>query len=144
PVEPLTWDQLVRQREAWPATAKINRELRFSDGGTVRAGSEIAIIELKAREVVASANRGAITFAVEPDATTVLEAANSGWAALTPAQRELTYAKLARSPELWPYEIKLAVPIELSGAPRLNAGSAVRLLGHERNQLLVRIPTANI
>src|SRR5690606_14945842 len=24
PVEPLTWNQLVRQREAWPATAKIN------------------------------------------------------------------------------------------------------------------------
>lgn len=144
PVEPLTWAQLVRKREAWPATAKINRELRFTDGATVRAGSEIAIVELKAREVVASANRGAITFAVEPEATDVLDVANAGWAALTPAQRDLTYAKLARSPELWPYEIKLSVPIELSGAPSQRAGSTVLFLGYDGNQLLVRIPKTNV
>lgn len=144
PVEPLTWSQLVRKREAWPAKATINRELRFSDGATVRAGSEIEIVELKAKEVVARGNRGAVMFAVEPEATTVLEAANADWAALTPAQRDLTYAKLARSPELWPYEVKLSVPIELSGAPSQRAGSRVLMLNYEKNQLLVRIPNSSV
>ncbi len=144
PVEPLTWTQLVRKREAWPAQAKLGRELRFADGAVVRAGSPIAVIELKPKEVVASASRGAITFSVEPEATDVLDVANTAWAGLTPEQRELTYAKLARSPEFWPYEIKLTVPIELPGAPSQRPGSPVLLLGYERNQLLVRIPKVNI
>jgi thiol-disulfide isomerase/thioredoxin len=71
-------------------------------------------------------------------------AANAGWAALSAAQRELSFASLARRPDLWPYQIRLAVPIELSGAPALRPGDPVLLLGYERNQLIVRIQKSGI
>lgn len=146
PVEPLSWAQLVRRREAWPQQAALKREIRFGDGSVVQSGSPITILELKGNQVVASAksNRGAVTFSVEADATDVIAAANSAWASLSAEQRELTFAALARRPDLWPYQLKLAVPIELTGAPAMRAGDTVLLLGYERNQLLVRIPKADI
>jgi len=144
PIESLSWTQLVRRREAWPKEAKLNRDIRFGDGATVRAGSTITVVELKANQVVATANRGAITFSVEHDATDVVAAANAGWAGLSAEQRELSFASLARRPDLWPYELKLAVPVELAGSPKLRPGDPVQLLGYERNQLLVRIQKSNI
>jgi thiol-disulfide isomerase/thioredoxin len=143
-VEPLAWTQLVRRREAWPQQATVNREIRISGGATVRAGSPITIIELKGNQVVASANRGAVTFAVEAEATDVLAVANAEWSALTSEQRDLSYAGLSRRPDLWPYQLKLAVPVELSGAPALRAGDSVLLLGYEGDQLLLRIRNANM
>ncbi|MDQ8182250.1 thioredoxin-like domain-containing protein [Pelagicoccus sp. SDUM812005] len=143
-VAPLSWSELVRKREAWPQTAIIQKELRFSDGAVVRSGSEIEIVELKTREVVASANRGRVTFAVEPEATTTLDAANAAWATLTPEQRDLSYRDLANRSELWPYRLKLAVPVEFSGAPSLKAGDEVLFLKYDRNQLLLRIPNSDI
>lgn len=144
PVEPLTWSQLVRKREAWPKKAVIQRELRFSDGAVVRSGSEIDILEVKANEIVASANRGSVTFAVEPDATNALESANATWSSFTPEQRELSYRSLVRRPDLWPYQLTLNVPIEFAGAPSLRAGDRALFLRYDRNQLLLRIPNTNI
>ncbi len=143
-VEPLNWTQLVGRREAWPQRATLTREVRVGGGTTLRAGSPISIIELKGNQVVASANRGAVAFAVDAESTDVLTSANAGWAALTAEQRDLTFAALARRPDLWPYQVKLAVPIELSGAPTLRAGDSVLMLGYDGNQLLVRTPNANI
>ncbi|MDP0499317.1 MAG: thioredoxin-like domain-containing protein [Verrucomicrobiota bacterium JB022] len=143
-VEPLEWRQLVRQREAWPQTATLQRELRFADGAVVREGSEIEIVELKGNEVVARGNRGRVMFSVEADATNVLETANTAWAALTPEQRELTYRDLPRRPELWPYHVKLKVPLEFSGAPSMAAGDEVIFLRYDGRQLFLRSTKSNL
>lgn len=139
PVQPLTWNDLVRRPEAWPKEATLKRSLRFADGTAVRENSPIKIVEIKANAVVAVPADANFTFEVGPNDTDALAVANAAWAALTPAQRDLTYAHLLRRTELWPYRVKLASPIELTGAPPLRAGSEVLLLRTERHQLLLQL-----
>jgi Tol biopolymer transport system component/thiol-disulfide isomerase/thioredoxin len=139
PVQPLTWRDLVRRPEAWPAQATLKKALRFGDGTTVRENSAIGVVEIKANALVAMAPGGAFVFEVGPDDTDALAVANAAWAALTPEQRDLTYAALLRRTELWPYRVKIKAALEITGAPRLPAGSEVLFLRTERNQLLLQL-----
>ena len=143
PVTPLTWNDLVRRPEARPATCTVNKEYRFQGGAVVRPGTLVNIIELKPAELVLETQDGRITFGAKPDETDTLAAANTAWAELTAAQRELTYPTLLKRTDLWPYRLKLQVPFDL-GSTKTRAGDSALLIGLEGNQLLISHEAAKL
>lgn len=142
PVTPLTWNDLVRRPEARPTTCTVNREYKFQNGATVRAGTKVNVFEVTPASAGVGTPDGRINFAVKPEESDILAVANAAWSQLTPAQRELTYPALLRRQDLWPYQVKLSVPLDL-GSDRLNVGDSVILRGLEGNELLVYFARAN-
>jgi thiol-disulfide isomerase/thioredoxin len=138
PAVTLSWNDLVRRVETRPATCTINKEFNFQGGAKVRAGTKVNIVEFKPDGLVVGTQDGRTNFAIKPADCDVLEVASAAWSQLTPAQRELTHAALLKRMDLWPYRVKLAVPIELEGR-RLAIGSPVLLQKVDGSQLLVRI-----
>jgi len=110
----LSWQQLVRSKEFWPAECTLKKPLEFQSGKGVRAGQKLSILDIQATQVEAGAL--GMGFAVKPEDTDCLAVARAAYAALTPAQRELTYASILARKELWPYRVALTEPIEL-GSP---------------------------
>jgi hypothetical protein len=112
----LTWAELVRRPEHWPAQCTINRAVTFQSGGSVAAGQKLDVLELQAGEIALSTADGKTSFTAKPEDTDALTVARDAWKKLTPAQRELTYAALLRRPDLWPYRVAGREPFDL-GAP---------------------------
>jgi len=138
PFVPLTWNDLVRRPETRPAACTVNKEYSFQGGVKVRAGTKVNIIEFKPAELLVGTTDGRTNFNIKPAECDVLEVANAAWAQLTPAQRDLTYPTLLKRMDLWPYRVKLTVPVELEGR-KLKIGDPVLLQKAEGNDLLVRI-----
>jgi thiol-disulfide isomerase/thioredoxin len=138
PFVPLTWNDLVRRPETRPATCAVNKDYNFQGGVTVRAGTMVNIIEFKPGDLLVGTPDGRTNFNVKPAECDVLDAANAAWATLTPAQRSLTYPSLLKRMDLWPYRVKLSVPVQLEGRS-LRIGDPVLLQNVEGNDLLVRI-----
>lgn len=143
PAPELTWAILARRPELLPAACKVNREFRFQGGATIRPGTTVNVLELKGNQLVVGTTDGRTNFAVKPEETDALEVARAGWAQLTPAQRDLTYPALLQRTDLWPYRVKLNVPINLEGQ-KLRPGDSVSLLKTEGPQLLVGLETSGV
>jgi thiol-disulfide isomerase/thioredoxin len=138
PFVPLTWNDLVRRPETRPAATTVNQDYNFQGGVKVRAGTKVNIIEFKPGDLLVGTPDGRTNFNIKPAECDVLEVANAAWAQLTPAQRDLTYPSLLKRMDLWPYRLKLSVPIQLEGR-NLRIGDPVLLQNVEGNDLLVRI-----
>lgn len=143
PPAPLVWADLVRRPETRPLTCTVNRDYKFQGGSAVRAGTKVNVLELRGGDLVVGTPDGRLNFGAKPEETDVLAVANAAWAALTPAQRELTYAALLRRQDLWPYNLKLLVPLDIDNR-KTRVGEPVLFLGVEGSQLLVRFTDANV
>lgn len=137
PAAALTWNDLVRRPEALPATCTVNKDFRFQNGGNVRAGTKVSVLEATAQGLGVSTVDGRTSFLAKPEDTDVLAVANAAWALLTPAQRDLTTAALPQRMDLWPYRVKLLVPFTIEGQT-IAIGDPAQFLGFENGQLLVR------
>ena len=107
----LSWPELVRSKEFWPAECILKKALQFQSGKGVRAGQKINVLDLQATQVEAAAL--GMGFAVRPEDTDCLAVARAVHAALTPAQRQLSYTSILARKDLWPYRVALTEPIEL-------------------------------
>ena len=134
----LTWSQLVRQPELWPAQCKLKHGFDFQGGTSVNAGDTVDVLEIHAKQIEVGTTTGKnFAFDVKPDDTDVLEAARVAYAKLTLKQRALTYAKIFQDQDLWPYRVTLKSTLDLGGGRRVGKGDQVILRGIKGRQLEV-------
>lgn len=113
--QPLTWQDLVQKPELRPEYCTIKERVDFEGGGGVKAGDKVIVRDVNVNDLVVETLNGSTRFFTQPSNTDVLEAANTAYAALTPAQRALTYEDISRRQELWPYRIHTKEPFQLNG-----------------------------
>lgn len=134
----LTWAQLVQHTELWPAQCRLTRGFDFQSGASVKAGDTVNVLEIHAKQVEVGTTTGkSFAFDVKPEDTDVLAAANAAYAKLTPNQRELTYAKIFKDRNLWPYRLTLKDTLDLGGGRRVNKGDQVIWRTVKGNRLTV-------
>jgi thiol-disulfide isomerase/thioredoxin len=131
----LTWAELLRHPEHWPAQCAMKKPLQFQSGKSVRAGQIVNVLEMHPDEIVVGTT-GGLSFGTKPGDTDALAVANAAYAKLTPKQRELTYASVLKRPDLWPWQLKLTQAFELN-RKRLNKGDPVYLMAAAKGELIV-------
>jgi hypothetical protein len=130
----LTWADLARRPEIWPAQCSVKRGMKFQQD-SISVGQKVDILAVRSNQIELATNKG-LTFAAKPEDTDVLALASATWKKLTPKQRELTYATLLQRKDLWPYRVKLTQEANLGSGP-IPVGTAVILHSVEGPQLLV-------
>jgi nucleoredoxin len=130
----LTWADLVRRSEFWPAQVSVKRAMKFQQD-SISAGQKVDVLAIRANQIELATDKG-LTFAAKPEDTDALALAAATWKKLTPKQRELTYATILQRKDLWPYRVKLTQEANLGDGP-LPRGTAVILQSVEGPQLLV-------
>ena len=136
----LNWPELARRPELWPAHCTLKEAIHFQGGVTVQAGQELTVLQVKSGEVDLTTADGRVNFAAEPDETDLLAVARSGYTALTPRQRALTYAAIAQQKALWPAEVVLQKSFDLGGGASVHAGDRVPVLEVLPDRLSVQLP----
>src|SRR5260221_14769570 len=85
----LSWDELVSQKQLWPARCTVNRAIKFKQGGSVEAGQQLKVVALEPTRVLATTLDGRLRVAVKPEETDILQLANGGTAKVAPPQSGL-------------------------------------------------------
>lgn len=135
----LTLNDLRNNPERWPAAVTVPRDLKFQGGAGVKKGQEVRLVEFSGNEVVLDDGKG-LVFGLPPAETDLLARANEAWARLTPAQREVTAAALAKDRDLWPLRVRSAAEFELTDGTVLKAGGEYDLLSVGRNEVQLYSP----
>jgi nucleoredoxin len=134
PPSTLTLNDLRNSPERWPAEITVPKDLRFQGGRSVKQGQRVRVIELSGTEVVVNDGKG-LVFGLPIAETDLLARANEAWAALTPAQREITAVTLMQDRDLWPLRVRSVDEYELNNGTLLKAGSEYELLSVGRNEV---------
>jgi hypothetical protein len=121
----LTWPELARRPELWPAQVTVKVAMKFQGGATVSAGQKANVVQVKATEIDLITTDGKTSFAADPDETDVLAVAGAACAKLTPKQRELTYAAIAQQKDLWPYRVTITRGFSLTPGKNVPVGDQV-------------------
>lgn len=136
--EDLSWADLARRPELWPAQCAIKEAIQFQGGMSVKAGQTLNVLEIKANDADVQTTDGRLHFAAEPDQTDILNLARDAYAKLTPKQQALTYASLIQRKELWPDHVTINRTIYLAAnGPVVRAGDQVTLKDVEPGKLVV-------
>jgi hypothetical protein len=125
----LALPDLVAHADRWPATVTVNRDFHFTSGKNINNGDKILVDAFDGRQLyVENAGRD-IRFIILPTDCDFLDAANSAWSALTPAQRALDPDALAADRSLWPNQIKLRTNIQTGTGLKIPAGTVLDTYG---------------
>jgi nucleoredoxin len=130
----LTWADLARRPEIWPAQVSMKRAMKFQQD-SISVGQKVEVLAVRPNQIELATNKG-LTFAAKPEDTDALTLAAATWKKLTPKQRELTFATILQRKDLWPYRVKLTQEANLGDGP-IPIGTAVILQNVEGSQLLV-------
>ncbi len=103
----------------------------------MKAGQQVKVDAIKPSRVELSTLDDKLQFNATPQQTDVLEVANTAYAELTPAQRQLNYLSVVRQRELWPYRVKLMQTFDLGRGQRVRPGDEAILLKAERTKLFL-------
>jgi thiol-disulfide isomerase/thioredoxin len=133
----LSWSELARRSEHWPAQCTIKKAMKFRSGESVAAGQKLDVLEIRTDQIALGTTDGKTSFTTKPEDTDALAVAREAWNKLTPAQRELTYAALLRRPDLWPYRVTGREAFDLGGPSKIPKGESLILIGAEGSELLV-------
>jgi len=120
----LTWQEMARRPELWPAQCASKATIPF-DGATIKPGQTLKVLKVLPKAVQVSTLDDKVTFEADPDETDVLAVAGAAYAKLTPKQRELTYASIAQRKDLWPAHLTLTRSFQVGGGQSVNAGEQV-------------------
>jgi hypothetical protein len=121
----LSWADLARRPELWPAQCTVKVAMKFEGGANVQAGQKVDVLDFKDNEVELKTTDGRTYFAAEPDETDVLAVAREAYAKLTPKQRELTYPSIVQQKELWPYRVTITRTFTLAPGKIVQTGDQV-------------------
>ena len=121
----LTWAELARRPELWPAQVTVKVAMKFQGGATVQSGQKANVVEVKADEIDLVTTDGRMNFAADPDETDVLALAGDAYARLTPKQRALTYPAIVQQKELWPYRVTITRGFSLAPGKDVQVGDQV-------------------
>jgi nucleoredoxin len=130
----LTWADLARRPEFWPAQVSVKRAMKFQQD-SIGVGQKVAVLAVRPNQIELATSKG-LTFAAKPEDTDALALASATWKKLTPKQRDLTYANILQRKDLWPYRVKLTQEANLGDGP-IAVGTAVILQSVEGVELLV-------
>jgi hypothetical protein len=133
----LSWADVARRPELWPAQCAVKDAIKFEGGAGVQAGEEVNVVAFKASEVDVQTKDGKLDFAAQPDETDVLDVARAGYAVLTAKQQALTYPALAQKKELWPEKVALTRRIAFPDGKVLENGDQVLLKAVQPDHLQV-------
>jgi len=140
----LTWQELVRRPELWPAQCTAKETMQFQRGATIRAGEKLSIIEIEADQVIVATADGRMNFAAGPGDVDVLEVARAEYAKLTPQQQALTMAQVLERKDLWPHRLKVRPAYELSDGRRIRSGDFVYFMDVKNGELVVAPDTFDL
>jgi thiol-disulfide isomerase/thioredoxin len=105
--------------------------MNFNGGQSARKGQQVRIVEFtRPQEVVVDAGND-LVFGLAPEDCDLLDAANQTWAALTPAQREVSPQTLAQDASLWPDRVKCFSGFHLDNGTDLPPGGEFDFLSIE-------------
>lgn len=124
----LSWAELARRPELWPAQCALKAAIRFDGGVTVPAGQALTVLQVKATEVELSTVDGKTSFSAEPGETDLLAVAGQAYAKLTPKQRALTYAAVARDKDLWPTRVMAGKTLQFDNGQSVRQGDALAVV----------------
>ncbi len=139
----LTWQELARRPELWPAQVTVKVAMNFQGGASVRTGQKVNVVRVKANEIDLVTTDGRLPFAAEPDETDALAVAGEAYAKLTPKQRELTYDSLVHRKDLWPARVALTKTFDLGGGKSVRQGDQLRVMNVEPGKVLVLMEEIN-
>lgn len=148
PAQELTWAELARRPEFWPAQCTLKQPLRLQGRPPIAAGQKLTVASVRGTSVELETPDGRSTFDAKADDTDVLSVAREAWAKLTPEQRALTYATILQRRELWPYRVKLVQP-QMLNTGQMPRGEALvlkdveggdLLVVHEKRKMLFNVP----
>lgn len=134
----LSFPELARRPDLWPAQCNLKQPIAFQ-GGVKIAPGPMKVLTVSASEIELTTPDGKTTFVAEPDETDVLAVARAAYAKLTPKQRALTYDSLVRQKELWPLKLTLSRSFTLADGKQVPAGEPVTLLDVQPGKLAVKI-----
>jgi len=134
----LSWPELSRRPELWPAQCTVQHALRYQDGASLQAGQKVKILEIKPNEADVVTLDDKTSFALDPKETDVLAVARDGYMKLTPKQRALSYADIARERELWPAQIVLTKTIPLGNGAAVHEGERLPVVDIRADRVLVK------
>jgi len=121
----LTWPELARRPELWPAQVTVKVAMKFQGGATVQPGQKANVVEVKASEIDLVTMDGKMNFAADPDETDVLDLAATAYSKLTPKQQTLTYTTIVQQKELWPYRVTITRGFSLAPGIEVRVGDQV-------------------
>lgn len=110
---PLTWQQLFARPDLWPGLCHLTKDKKVGERG-LAAGSEFPVVELRAASVIVEMAE-LQHLEVNPGDCDVLAVANAAFAKMTPAQRELDIAALAKRADLWPAKVATTCALDRVG-----------------------------
>lgn len=140
--EELSWSTLASRPELWPTQCTMKQSIQFEGDAGVQAGQKVDVLKITAGEVEVVTTDGQVSFAASPEETDVLTVARQTYAALTPKQRELTYASIVGKKELWPKYVTLKESFNLGGQT-VSKGDRMLLMNVENGALLVMAEKLN-
>ena len=133
----LSWSELARRPELWPAQCTAKEKMTFDGGVTVQAGQKLSVLKVTADEVQVTTADGRTTFTAEPKETDVLPVAQAAYAKLTPKQRALSYQALTTKKELWPQRVTLNRTFDMGGGRVVREGEQLTLEDVQADRLVV-------
>lgn len=138
----LTMNDLLGHPERWPASVTIPRELQFQGGAIVKKGQVVKVTDFNGTEVVVDSGSG-LVFGLPVAETDFVVRANERWAALTPAQREITGATLREDRSLWPVKVKTSGEFRFGNGTVIKPGGEFELLSVDRDGVKLLAPEYN-
>jgi hypothetical protein len=121
----LTWAELSRRPELWPAQVTVKVAMKFQGGATVQPGQKANVVEVKADGIDLVTTDGKMNFAADPAETDVLSVAGEVYAKLTPKQQALTYPMIVQQKDLWPYRVTITRGFSLAPGKEVQVGDQV-------------------
>jgi len=123
----LKYSDLVNHPERWPAQVTMKNTLQFNDGSSLAAGTVMKLMSVRSDSVAVS-NTGVTSYAVGPDDTDVVDAANALWSKLNADQRHLSLATIEGDASLWPATLKLTNRVSFGNGTNMEPGTVVNFL----------------
>jgi hypothetical protein len=134
----LTWQELVRRPELWPAQCTSKVTIPFDGGVSIKAGQKLKVLKVLPNAVQVTTLDDKVTFEAEPDETDMLAVARDAYAKLTPKQQALTYATIAQRKGLWPERVTATRQFSLSPTQTIQAGDVLLLVNCQPAGLTVK------
>jgi nucleoredoxin len=125
--ETLKLPDLVNRPDRWPASVTLKKDIKFSDGAGASKGQKLQIIQFQGSQLGVDGGNN-LLFEVAPDDTDFLEAANTAWTKLTPAQRAIDANTLLADSSLWPDKVKCTSGFTLDSGKDLPPGGEYDLV----------------
>jgi thiol-disulfide isomerase/thioredoxin len=109
----LAFSDLADHMDRWPANVTVLANVRTKSGQTALQGQRLRVVNITDKAVfVQNAAGGQVGLSAEQ--CDVMKVANEYWSKLTPEQRALDVAAILEDSSLWPDNVRMAHPAQIT------------------------------